>query len=409
MTVKWKEGFNYEVVVDRLKAIRTLRDGKASFTGFEYHDYMAVFKSMLDLGEEVATLEAHRLITQGVHAAAKEPEFISQDILRHVKRLVRDYEKQSLRRYSLITTMNVQRNCNFPDHIINGTHIRYVKNLPKKYQKARKEFETVAVGWNVPRDPTFAYFVMGYVSARNPSEAVEKIFDSIDLIRGIWNLKLNKDAVLSSRNRKDPVNQITLGALHTLHESTGKQASKVFWYDPENVANKPQINVSRNSNSLTRYTKTVRRHLNGHLFRSDVELAVIKYVRALDSYDYNAVFIKLWSVLEFVTDTLKLNYDVTIRRASFCFDDTLYCKVVLEHLRQYRNRFIHTGSGDSDVEVQVYQLKRFVEQVILFHVANRFKFTSLKDAAKFMDLKPDIADLKNEIGVRKNAIKYLTQ
>ena len=131
-----------------------------------------------------------------------------------------------------------------------------------------------------------------------------------------------------------------------------------------------------------------------------------KFVRALDSRDYNASFLKLWSTLEFITGTQKANMTLP-SVVQLLFDDTAYCKLVLEHLRQYRNRFVHTGVGEDDIEPQVYQLQRFVIQVIGFHLTNPFQFESMDVATQFLDLPSDNSDKTGNIAERK-ALKYRT-
>ena len=52
----------------------------------------------------------------------------------------------------------------------------------------------------------------------------------MDLLRGMWNLRLNSAARSSSGKRK-PVNVLQLGPLHSLHEPNGELATDRYWYD----------------------------------------------------------------------------------------------------------------------------------------------------------------------------------
>ncbi len=65
------------------------------------------------------------------------------------------------------------------------------------------------------------------VRARSEHEAYEKATGALDLLRGIWNLRLNSAARSSSGKRK-PVNVLQLGPLHSLHEPNGELASYRF-------------------------------------------------------------------------------------------------------------------------------------------------------------------------------------
>ena len=80
-------------------------------------------------------------------------------------------------------------------------------------------------------------------------------------------------------------------------------------------------------------------------------------VRALDSADLNGAFLRLWSLLEHLTDSTHEPYKVATRRAAFMFADRERSQLVLSNLTNYRNRFVHVGSETGDIESLVFQLK----------------------------------------------------
>lgn len=307
----------------------------------------------------------------------------------------------------MLTTVNIHFSNDLPRYSINGCTISFYKQLPKKYRSARNTVLSKVSSWLIDRDNSFSYYVVAHVADKTDHEAVEKMLDAIDFLRGIWNLHLNKSMVLSFGGSKKPINQITLGALHTLHDKKGKNVSDTFWYEPDYYKDHSKVDFSKNSYKTLEFTKNVRKALRKNAYGKDVEFAIIRYVRALDSQDYNAVFIKLWSVLEGLTNTLKDSYDRTIRRAAFHYADREYNKQVLEHLRQYRNKSVHLGVGESDIDTHVYQLKSYVEQLLRFHIGNHFKFESMEEAAEFMDLQPDMEALKKQIELCRAGIKFM--
>ncbi len=332
MTVKWKKGFNPEIIVGKLSNIRTLDGEKVSFSGFEYNEYISVLKSMIDVDENISTEIAHEVIVKGFHDAAKKPELTANNVIFSVKKTIREHLAKPDKAYWLVTTLNIHTSNDLPSYRINGCHLRFYKNLPKKYREARQEFLAMASSWLGAKDDSFSHYLVAHVSEKSAHDAVEKMLDAIDLLRGIWNLHTNKVMVLSFGGRKKPVNQITLGALHTVHDKNGKKINDTFWYEPEPFKDHDKVDFSKNSYKTLEFTKNVRKALNKNSYKRDVEVAIVRYVRALDSQDYNSVFIKLWGVLEYLTNTLKDSYDKTIRRASFQYQDREYARQVLEHL-----------------------------------------------------------------------------
>ena len=128
-----------------------------------------------------------------------------------------------------------------------------------------------------------------------------------------------------------------------------------------------------------------------------------------DYSDYDIAFLKLWSVLEFLTNTLKAKYDNTIKRTAFCFKEYDFHCQVLNHLRDYRNKSVHTGSSDnSGVKIYIYQLKRYVEELLIFHLSTKMKFSNIESASEFLDLSQDAEFLREKCQLYQKAIKFLS-
>ncbi|MGE4501084.1 MAG: hypothetical protein AB7C96_12110 [Hydrogenovibrio sp.] len=59
MAVRWKKGFNPEIVIEKLSKIRTLDGEKVSFLGWEYEEFISVLKSMVDIDESIPVEMSH--------------------------------------------------------------------------------------------------------------------------------------------------------------------------------------------------------------------------------------------------------------------------------------------------------------------------------------------------------------
>lgn len=377
-----------------------------SFKGFRYDQYITALKSMIAIEEDLSSETKQSLILVGFHEASKKKNLTQSEIMSSVKNAVREYKNKPAQPYSLLTTLNIEWRSNLSGFHINGCYLRFSKYLPKKYRESRGKAIVDVTSWLIDQDEPFSYYISAHVKSKSEYEAVNKMLDAIDLLRGIWNLNESKLFVRRFGNgKKKPINRITLGALHTLHKKNGSLAADVYWYETDHYKNHAKVDFSKNQTLL--FTEKVRKKLKLSKYKAEIESGIIRYVRALDSLDYNAAFIKLWSVLEYLTFTLGENYDKTIKRTRFHFDEGDYHKQILEHLRQYRNRFVHAGTGTNDIDTQIYQLKYYVEILLSFHIFNSLRFNSLEEASKFMDLKPSIDVLKEQISLCKSAIKYL--
>lgn len=146
--------------------------------------------------------------------------------------------------------------------------------------------------------------------------------------------------------------------------------------------------------------------LIGHAFRMEIEDAITRYVRALDYNDLHVAFLQLWGLLEALTATTKADYDSTIRRVAFYYEDQELHRQVLQHLRVFRNASVHSGLRVTQIQTLLFQLKRYAERLILIHTDNFLRFPSLADAASFSDLPTDVNDLKRRIAKYKAALKF---
>ena len=247
------------------------------------------------------------------------------------------------------------------------------------------------------------------MSARTPFEAAEMALNGIDLMRASWNLAINRGKIWRySSGSPSPVNEIRLSPFHTVHDSTGTLATETYWYDPGYAkpaslySDKPQFS------GLQEFAKKIRVKLAQLPYRQDIESALIRYVRALDSADLNDTFLRLWSLLEYLTDSGHDPYKVAIRRAVFMFKDRERAQLVLTHLTQHRNRFVHAGSDSNEIESLVFLLKRHVDSLMLFHLVNSFGFTTRGEAAKFMDLPPNRDEIDLRIRRLRSARKFVS-
>jgi len=203
-----------------------------------------------------------------------------------------------------------------------------------------------------------------------------------------------------------PVNKILPGPLHTLHLPNGKLATESWWYETKRFGNERPHDVTNELGKMYKFLSNVRKRLAKCRYRQTIEDAIILYGRALDEWDWDGAFLKLWSILEKLTDTEE-SYKVTIRRASFILEDRSYHQQVLRHLKDYRNKFVHEAADSSEIETYMYELKNLVEALLAFHLGSRFGFQSLKQAAEFLDLPSEKALLASRIKMMKYAQRFL--
>lgn len=110
----------------------------------------------------------------------------------------------------LVTSLSIRHDSTLNNVLLNGAAIRFTPRLPPRFdQEAIMRLPKSYVFGPLPKDYCA---VRVSVTARSEHEAVEKAFDAVDLLRGIWNLGLNRSRGLSCRSgNRRPMNLILPG------------------------------------------------------------------------------------------------------------------------------------------------------------------------------------------------------
>ena len=396
---KWISDYNRQEVAEAFEKAKNVdKNGKVTFQGFTHYDHVVILNSMVSLNKKIPLSEKRRVINQAISQAGAKGKITAERLLSEIRNLESKYLRRPLQRYNLVTSISVNRLCKLKRKKVYGCTISFCSFLPKVYDEAISEIIEHARYSIAGKIPTNYMYVKVSVSAKSHDEAANKALDALNLIRGIWNFFENrKHGIRISSGKRYPVNKYILGPLHTLHKPNGKLATKNWWYNLEYVYQIRPYDPSRIIEKLYKFESSVRKLIQKSEYSSDIDTAILRYARALDLTNWEDAFLRLWSVLEHLTGMSRNDrYEVIVRRAAFVFGGEKYARQVLTYLKDYRNRAVHSDSENHDIEAYMYQLKRFVEALIRFHLGNKYGFKSLADASRVLGLPCDRQELRKK-------------
>jgi len=369
MCAKWKkEEYDPTILAKGLESLRKENEaGEIVYEGIEeYEAYNTVMQSSIDFLETIPEYEKRKIIHYAIDAAGEEGKITPNKLIRNVSKKENDFISLPFQKYVLATSLSFLYFDLIKRRIFKEGRLTFSRKLPNNFdlkpiiKRVNHQFAN-----RLPRNYTK---VRISVDARSEMEAVEKAFDVIDLLRGIWNLYLNIGFRKTIGTPQAPVNNILLGPVHTLHRKDGDLVNKeLYWFSSEYVIPIEPKNIRNNWIRLNSFESNIRKKLKNHLYRSQIEIILRRYTRALDTWDLYTSFINLWSLLEQLTSTEKKPYRVTINRTLFIFEDKDYHRQILKHLRNYRNELVHSGYQSEKIETLVFQLKIYVEHLLFFH------------------------------------------
>jgi hypothetical protein len=178
-----------------------------------------------------------------------------------------------------------------------------------------------------------------------------------------------------------------------------------YWYEPNYVYEESSRSITSSWKIIKTDAQKISRRIQRCSYSSDIVRAFLRYGRALDNPDFESVFLKLWSLLEFLTCS-RDDYNLLVRRVTFLFEDAALVSQILRHLRERRTDFVHSAVETDRTRTLVFQIKPFVERMMLFHIASGLRFKDREDAASYLDLPKDPEEIRKKIKRHRMALSF---
>lgn len=404
---EWRKEAKHQDLADAIARSET-RAGAGSFNGLAFNENLILLDGMLALNDSIPQIDRRRLITEGIDAASRAQALTAAGLLRHISGREAEYLRQPLRKFHLLTAVSIAGAASIPRYRLRGASISFGGRTGGTAQKARSRLVRDARHSIVADPPTTYMPVVATIEARTPSEAGTRALDAVDLVRSLWNLALNRRKHWRrSFARGAPVNEVFLAPIHSVHEPGGALASDSWWFDPAYIGPAPLLSDQAKVSSMLAFTAKARRYRAKLRYAAAWEGAALRYGRALDSHDLSDAFLRLWGVLETLTESTSAPAAVTIKRSAFLFSDRDRANMVLSHLAGFRNRFVHFGAESDEIEGLLFLLKRYVEAMLIFHLEFPHRFTSVGEACEFLDLPSTKQAIAKRLRLLKLASKFV--
>jgi hypothetical protein len=398
MPLKWLNSGRGPKVIKLLDDLTGLNDEGSVTVGWggKFETYSDILAGDIGFDQRIPMRKRIEIAKQAVVDAKKAAALVPELVLRRTQELQREYLRLPTQKMILLTSVSLK--CSeVPARMrLGGSSITFLKACPRNFPRPLQD--------TTPSEYTY---VKVHVSAREFNDGADQAFERIDMVRAIWNLVLNsrtEQRISAGYRGFKPVNGILLGPLHTLHGTDGAMALPGQWWYSGHPFNVEALTARTGLKNLKTRERMIRKQLQRCAFGDSLAGCILRYGRALDAFDLNSALLRLWAVLEDLTGTPKGNYDVLVKRASFLWEDYAEARLVLNYLREHRNQLAHAGSDPADIERLLYQLKVYVEGILWFLIYRAHEFASFDQFFAFLDLPPEVSDLRASIRQRRQAI-----
>ncbi|MGE6387329.1 hypothetical protein ACQKEN_16895 [Pseudomonas sp. NPDC078416] len=413
MKIAWRTNKKLKPIIILEKMIKiasVLPDGRVSFTGFEKFELDSILFSMIEFHKDFSystsktfyTKSLSRWVASGVHTA--------ESFILELNREAIGYGRKPVSEFVVVTSISIEGGFPKPRIVLPSVSIQsWPSGLPKKYH-GRFGFDDM---WPEGGDAMPASYcpVVIKFNAKNGHDGVELALAELDYVRGLFCLISNsvfKMALGDDSSLRLPINEIMLGGMHTLHRSDGRLfSSDTYWYEPEYTEVKAKRMPSEKRSAVLDHFTSLNEKIHAHRDAHTIKESIVRYARAFDGRDKNFALQKTWAALETLMAPNDNNTDLLVRRCSYMWRDRLYHRQVLEHIKDYRNRSVHTGRVLDNPSDQCYLLQKYFRQAVIFHASNANVFTDLREANEFLDLSDDRDELVRKSFLIEKAITFL--
>ena len=405
MPIKWKSSgkFKPALVLARIAAVRTVNPtGGASYAGFELEECLPTLHSMLDFPQAAAEVDVQSLAWRALSHIGHD--LTPDTFLDAINRTLSEQLAVRESKYTLLTSLSLDPNGLPKTQTILDCRIQFhATGYPHRFSSRAALLRQHPA--DVAETPRSYACVTAEVQAKSDGAAFGKAMRAVDVFRALLCLMGNPRMQFSfGSSSLEPVNVIRLGGKHTVHTADGAGARDGIWYEPGFAPTKP-YQFSK-PDIVTKNYRWALRRIGRSRYRESLISSLLRFVRALDQSDPNLAFLRLWSALETLTTPGAADYDKLIHRSAFLFKENDYHRQVLEHLRVYRNANVHAGEESDNARTYCYQLQMYYVNAAWFYIRNALRFSSLEAANEFLDLPPDLAELKRRAAIVRTAIRF---
>jgi len=393
-------------LLTELESCKKIAQGHASFEGWGFSSVRVLISRLITLDEKIPEIDKNRIVSSAIFEAAGNGKLNKISFAATLSQKENEYLKKPYKQFRMVGQVSLAPSL-CPQHLkIIGSRITFGLSKQEKLYRNHYKITAHVNRLQVPPQPqNYTPFSVSCI-ARTSTHAFETAGRAFELWRGCLNLGINRGITWRvSFDRRAPVNSLLAHPVYTIHHATGNLVNGSWYYDSTYQTEHKLLSDSIVADNGKKCFEIIRRKLNRHPYGAAIINAITRYVRALDNTAYETAFMQLWSICEALTLTTTSDGKRTVRLVKSIYKEEMYVEVVLQVLREFRNRAVHFGEQTQDMEDLLFQIKTFVEDLIFFHAFNRYKLASLEEAVTFLDLGSNLENLATKQSVLRKAIR----
>lgn len=366
---------------------------------FRFDHLLPVLSSYVIVSNKLTQEEKNRIIRSCIIHLKRTNKQNVEELLRAIKLSLNSLLQVSSKKYYMTSTISFRRVSNKPPIKIRiaGVDLEIGGRYPSTIKSESWFYE--GFGHIRPATPNHYARLWASTKAKTTLQAAQTMINAFDLLTAILNFSNQKGSIKIFGGRLRPYNDIRLGEFQVIHDATGNILRDFLWYDPEFYES--TLAAELPEPYQIRKIVSICNRLEGSAFRELLRSALLQYNGALSIRDRHSSLIKLWSALELLTGTTRLESKVTVKRALFLLPDREYFRLILDYASTARNAYAHLGMQQDQIDQLINAVKLAVEWLIDKLLYFRWKVDGPEMLFRLMDMPTNPDELNRVLRVAR--------
>lgn len=399
MSVTWNKKYA-EAEIENL--INEAKQLTLDHLGLGIHSIIA---TALDFHKDVLYKDAEKLVLDTLNNIDRN-RINKQNFLEQINELELGFLRQPKTEYHVVTGISIRNKCRIEPIAHENVEIRFYNKEPSKYKRGEFLGDIVQV-LHSPELPNDYKAIVLKINARSEYEAGVHALETLDFVLSTWNFVLNHShgkMQFFQANKPSPINKIVKGPIHTIHLPSGELTEgRIYYYEPDYYGPVECYDITQSIRNMKKFEWMVKNIVKKHnKWGNKVRNSLIRYTRALEKRDHASSFLEMWSILELLalTSSNETHREI-VQRVSNIYADSPIHKTFINFIREIRNSLVHQSEFNFHRTNLLYEIKDFVEGLILYHFAAMKIFENYGEAIQFIDLPNDEREIKKRIRLLK--------
>lgn len=344
--IKVKKEFNLSNVLTQVQALLSLNnDGKITTKGLSiYPNIKNLLLNTFEFPSCTKHLNLELAVSTTLHKYLESDDKSDNNFIETLKATCISELRKPEMEYTLLTSISLSHenlndfsaelmDCQIQFHGHPPSHLTGRNEVLLKQGSAMSEGEM----------PDGYTIVTVKIRSRYYKEAMDRGLEALDVIRGLINLDVNATGLIFG-DEWQPINKVTYGKIHTLHDKAGVALFNPVYFEPNFVSRVP-INDSKDELLKKNILHRLKR-MEQIKFGQQILRAIVRFTRALDEPDKDVAIIKLWATFEtLLLDSVEDRSKISKMLSALHSNSELEL-LFLENIRLYRNNHVHSGLQD---------------------------------------------------------------